>query len=58
MNKNKLLVLQFSLGILFALTGAILMFFGIGPLPLRIIFGIAGITLIANSPNILKIRKT
>lgn len=57
MNKNKILILQFSLGIILALAGAILMFFGIGPLPLRIIFGIVGITLIAKSPDILKIRK-
>ena len=56
MNNNKILFIQFPLGITLSLTGAFLMFFGIGPLPLRIIFGIIGITLIPKSPNILKIR--
>ena len=57
MNKNKILFQQFSLGLIFALTGAILMFFGIGSLSLRIIFGIMGLILIAKSKNISKIRK-
>ena len=54
---NKFLFIKFSSGIILALIGAILMFYGIGPLPIRIIFGILGIVLIANSPYILKIRK-
>jgi uncharacterized membrane protein YccC len=58
MKNKKQLLMQFSIGILLALTGAILMFFGIGPITLRIIFGIVGITLIANSPIGIKIRKT
>jgi len=57
MNKNKILFLQFSLGLILALTGTILMFFGIGPLSLRIIFGIMGIILITKSKNNSKIRK-
>ena len=56
MIKNKILFIQFPFGITLSLTGAFLMFFGIGPLPLRIIFGIIGISLIAKSPNISKIR--
>ena len=57
MIKNKILFIQFPLGITLSLTGAFLMFFGIGPLPLRIIFGIIGISLIPKSPNILKNQK-
>jgi hypothetical protein len=53
MNKNKILLLQFSLGIIFALSSAFLMFFDIGPISLRILVGIIGIILIAKSPNIL-----
>ena len=53
---NKFLLIKSS-GILLSLIGAILMFYGIGPLPIRIIFGILGIALIANSPNIIKIKK-
>ena len=56
MNKNKILFIQFPLGILLALSGAFLMFFGIGPLPLRIIFGIIGIIFISNSQKFIKIR--
>ncbi|MDD5132763.1 MAG: hypothetical protein PHH44_08905 [bacterium] len=37
----------FILGILLALTGATLMFFGVWPLPLRITIGIIGLALIA-----------
>ena len=57
MINNKFLFIKFSSGIILALIGAILMFYDIGSLPIRIIFGILGIVLIANSPNILKIRK-
>lgn len=42
--KNKVL---FILGILLALTGATLMFFGVWPLALRITIGIVGLALIA-----------
>jgi len=45
-NKNQI---RFISGIIFALTGAALMFFGELPLPIRIAFGIIGITLIATS---------
>jgi hypothetical protein len=57
MNKNKILFLQFSLGLFLILTGAIMMFFGLGQISLRIIFGIIGLTLIVNSPYIFKKRK-
>ena len=57
MNKNKILLLQFLLCIILALSGAFLMFFGIGPLTLRIIFGIIGIIFISNSQKFIKIRK-
>lgn len=40
---NKVL---FILGILLALTGATLMFLGVGPLPLNITIGIVGLALI------------
>ena len=52
---NKFLLIKSS-GIILSLIGAILMFYGIGPLPIRIIFVILGIALIVNSPNILKIK--
>jgi hypothetical protein len=49
MDKKKLAIIQFTAGILLALTGAILMFLGILPLPARITIGIIGIALIATS---------
>ena len=58
MKNKKQLIIQFSIGIILTLIGAILMFFGIGTITLRIILGIVGIILIANSPIGIKIRKT
>jgi hypothetical protein len=49
MNKKSLNLIQFSIGIILALTGAILMFFGILPTSARIIIGVVGIALIATS---------
>lgn len=57
MNQKQLFTVLFIIGILLALTGATLMFFGIGPLPLRITIGIVGIGLIATSSPIVKLRK-
>ena len=42
-------LIQFTAGILLALTSAVLMFLGILPLPARITIGIIGIALIATS---------
>ncbi len=47
--RNYLNLVQFIVGIIFALTGAVLMFFGILPTSARIIIGIVGITLIGTS---------
>ena len=47
----------FVVGILLALTGATMMFFGIGPLPLRITIGIVGISIIATSSPVSKAKK-
>lgn len=49
MEKKSLNLIQFIAGIILALTGAILMFFGILPLSARITIGIVGIALIATS---------
>ena len=57
MNQKQLFMVLFIIGILVALTGATLMFFGIGPLPLRITIGIVGICLIATSSPIAKSKK-
>ena len=46
---KKISKIQFSLGIVLALTGAILMFLGVLPVPARITIGIVGIALIATS---------
>ena len=49
MDKKKLAIIQFTAGILVAITGAILMFLGILPVSVRITMGIVGIALIATS---------
>ncbi|MDD5193261.1 MAG: hypothetical protein PHF67_01615 [Candidatus Nanoarchaeia archaeon] len=49
MKTSKLNLVQFIIGIILALTGAILMFFGILPLSARITICIIGIALIATS---------
>jgi hypothetical protein len=49
MDKKALNLIQFIVGIILALTGGILMFFGILPTSTRIIIGIVGIALIATS---------
>ena len=49
MDKKTLNLIQFIIGIILALTGAVLMFFGILPLSARITIGIVGIALIATS---------
>jgi hypothetical protein len=49
MNKKTINPIQFIVGIILALTSAVLMFFGILPLPARITIGIIGIGLIATS---------
>ncbi len=46
MDKN---LIQFIVGLILALTGGVLMFLGILPLPARITIGIVGIGLIATS---------
>ena len=51
---NKISQIQFHGGIVLAITGAILMFLGIGPLSFRIIFGILGIIFIATSKKNIK----
>ena len=55
---NKISQIQFFAGILLAITGAILMFLGIGPLSLRITIGIIGIIFIATSKRIIKKQNT
>ena len=57
MNQKQLFMVLFIIGILLALTGATLMFFGIGPLPLRVTIGIVGISLIATSSPVAKLKK-
>lgn len=49
MAKKTLNLIQFIIGIALALTSAVLMFFGVLPLPARITIGIIGIALIATS---------
>jgi hypothetical protein len=49
MNKKTISLVQFIVGIIFALSGAVMMFFDILPLPVRITVGIIGIALIATS---------
>jgi hypothetical protein len=49
MGKKTLNIIQFIVGIVLALTSAVLMFFGVLPLPARITIGIIGIGLIATS---------
>jgi hypothetical protein len=49
MNKKTINLIQFIAGIILALTSAVLMFFGILTLPVRITIGIIGIGLIATS---------
>jgi len=58
MNQKQYFKFLFGTGILFAITGAILMFFGLFPISLRIILEIIGISLSANSCNISKAKKT
>ena len=49
MDKKKLTIIQFTAGIILALTGAILMFLGVLPLATRITIGIIGLVLIGTS---------
>jgi hypothetical protein len=49
MNQKTIKLIQFVVGFFLALTGAVLMFFGILPLSARIMIGIVGIALIATS---------
>jgi len=49
MNKRTLFIVQFTLGLVVALTGAAFMFFGIFETSVRIIIGIIGLGLIAMS---------
>ena len=49
MDKKTMNLIQFIAGIILALTGAILMFFGILPVSARITIGIVGLALIATS---------
>lgn len=49
MKKLKLNIIKFIAGIVFCLTSAVLMLFGVLSLPVRIIIGIIGIGLIATS---------
>ena len=49
MDKKTINLIQFIVGIVLALTGAILMFLGILPLSARITIGIVGLSLIATS---------
>ena len=58
MIENKISQIQFFAGIVLAITGAILMFLGIGPLSLRITIGIIGIIFIATSKRIIKKQNT
>ena len=50
MKKNLIFIALYPFGILLALTGGMLMYFGIGQLELRIINGFIGICLISASP--------
>ncbi len=47
-------IVSFIIGILLCLIGAAFMFFGIGPLPVRITMGILGVVLISSSSPIAK----
>jgi len=49
MEKKTVNIIQFTAGIILALTGATLMFLGILPVSVRIIIGIMGLALIATS---------
>jgi hypothetical protein len=49
MNKKTINLFQFIVGIFLALTGAVLMFLGILPIPARITVGVVGLALIATS---------
>jgi len=49
MDKKTINLIQFIVGIILALIGAILMFLGILPVTTRIIIGIIGLALIATS---------
>jgi hypothetical protein len=49
MEKKTINTIQFTAGIILALAGATLMFFGILPVSVRIITGIIGLALIATS---------
>jgi hypothetical protein len=49
MNKKTINLFQFIAGIFLALTGAVLMFLGILPIPARITIGVVGLALIATS---------
>ncbi len=55
MDKKTLHLIQFIVGIILALTGALLMFLGVLPLSARITIGLVGLGLIATSkPRLLK----
>lgn len=54
MNQKVMNKTLFVLGILLALTGATLMFFGILPIASRILIGVVGLLLIATSQRKLK----
>ena len=54
MNKKQFFYIRFGAGLVMALLGAVMMFFGYGALSVRITFGIIGIALIATSPVGLK----
>ncbi len=56
-NQKRLSMVLFIVGLLLALTGATMMFFGVAPLPLRILITIVGICLIATSSPIAKAKK-
>ncbi len=49
MDKKSLNLIQFIVGIILALTGAVLMLLGILPISARITIGIVGLALIATS---------
>ena len=49
MKGNRLNLVQFIIGFILALTGAVMMFYGILPLSARITIGIVGLALIATS---------
>ena len=57
LNQKQIFLVLFIVGILLALTSAILMVFGIAPLPLRITILIVGIGLMARSSPIAKSQK-